>query len=129
MASLDTNCLLRFALDDIDDQSGAVNRLIAREKNVDVADLAIVEMVFVLEKVYDMPRDLVSANVELIMSHASLNCNRQMLAASLEMYLQCPKLSFNDCCLATYSSLQESEPLYTFDRKLASQAKQAKLLA
>ncbi len=44
------------------------------------------------------------------------------------MYLENPKLSFNDCCLAGYAALNEAEPLWTFDKDLAKTSGTAKLL-
>ena len=39
-----------------------------------------------------------------------------------------PKLSFEDCYLATSAELSDAKPLWTFDRKLANQALAAKLV-
>jgi predicted nucleic-acid-binding protein len=47
---------------------------------------------------------------------------------ALLLYLSRPALSFEDCCLSTYATLNEAEPLWTFDKKLASQAANTRLI-
>ncbi len=51
MASLDTNCLLRWILNDIPEQTELVADLFNSGESVTVADAAIIETVFVLEKI------------------------------------------------------------------------------
>ena len=49
MPSLDTNCLLRWLLDDIPEQSAAITNLIDSGEGFTVADAALIETVFVPE--------------------------------------------------------------------------------
>jgi len=51
MPSLDTNCLLRWLLDDVPEHTAIITAVINSEKNLAVADAALIEMVFVLEKI------------------------------------------------------------------------------
>jgi len=50
MPSLDTNCLLRLILEDEPDHTAIITNIINSEENLVVADVALIEMVFVLEK-------------------------------------------------------------------------------
>ena len=50
------------------------------------------------------------------------------LLYTFPLYLEHPKLSFYDCCLACYAEIKHHEPLFTFDKKLAKQLPQAKAL-
>ena len=49
MPSLDTNCLLRWLLDDIPEQTELVTSLINSEESFAVSDVALIETVFVRE--------------------------------------------------------------------------------
>ena len=66
--------------------------------------------------------------VEGLMSLTQIDCNRVMFKRALPFFTDHRKLSFEDCCLATYAELSNAEPLWTFDRKLAGQAQSARLV-
>jgi len=57
MPSLDTNCLLRWLLGDIPEQTASVTAFINSGKSVVVADVALIETVFVLEKIKKISRE------------------------------------------------------------------------
>lgn len=117
--SLDTNTLLRLVLGDIPDQTTRVEDLLNKAPVLSVADIAIIEMVFVLEKVYSLPRPDVVASVYSIIRHPKINCNRKLFELALPQYLEYPKLSIVDCALVHYATLNGATPLYTFDKALA----------
>lgn len=117
--SLDTNTLLRLVLGDIAAQSTAVDALLAQSTVLDVADIAIIEMVFVLEKIYMMPRTDIVSSITTIIRHPKIRCNRKLFEPTLADYLQLTKLSIVDCTLVHYAALNNAGPLYTFDQALA----------
>lgn len=127
--SLDANVLLRLLLDDEPDQHAAVEALFRKSSGqFAVADTAIIEVAFVLGRHYSFSRQAVVEAIEGLMSLTEINCNRLLFAKVLPLFVKSPALSFEDCCLATYAELNEAKPLWTFDRKLANQAKSAKLV-
>ncbi len=127
--SLDANVLLRLLLNDVADQHRAVARLFeAAQGQFAIADTAIIEVVFVLERNYEFTRAQVAEAVTGVMALAEINCNRGLFEWALPLYSSNPKLSFEDCCLATYAELNHAEPLWTFDAKLANQAPSARLV-
>lgn len=127
--SLDTNALLRLLLNDIADQHQAVKKLLTTTSGqLAVADIAIVELVFVLERYYGFSRHQTNEAVTGLMQLRKINCNRVLFERALAAYLSHPALSFEDCCLSSYAYLNEAEPLWTFDKKLATQAISAKLI-
>jgi predicted nucleic-acid-binding protein len=126
--SLDTNCLLRWVLKDIPEQTAAVQQLMSSGLVFYVANAAITEIAFVLEKVYGLPREAVVSNIQTIIAAENINCNHTFFQAILPMYIKHPALSFVDCQLALQAELQSRVPLYTFDKKLAAQLSQAVLL-
>lgn len=126
--SLDTNCLLRWVLQDIPGQSEAVACVLAEGGDYHVADMALAEFVFVLEKLYGHPRDLIAENLAAIAGHPAINCNAALLDKVIPLYTRHTALSFVDCCLSVYAELNDASPLLTFDRALAKKLPHAELL-
>lgn len=127
--SLDANVLLRLLLKDIPDQHASAVTLLQKSPNqFAVADTAIIEIAFVLERHYGFVRSAILEAIEGLMSLSEINCNRGLFEKALPLFAKNPGLSFEDCCLAIYATLNDAEPLWTFDRKLANQASSAKLV-
>ncbi|MCL2869203.1 PIN domain-containing protein [Candidatus Saccharibacteria bacterium] len=125
--SLDANVLLRLVLNDVPIQTEKVIKLLERKNaSYDVSDLAIHELAYVLEMALGLSRDFVAQTIDIIISTHNINCNRTLFGEVLPAYLKYPKLSFNDCCLAGYAKLNQTEPLWTFDHTLAVQSGIAK---
>lgn len=128
--SLDTNALLRLLLNDIPQQHEAVRALLTNASGqLAIADTAIMELMFVLERYYGFSRQQANEAVVGLMQLSEINCNRILFEKALPIYLDHMALSFEDCCLSVYATLNEAEPLWTFDKKLATQAESAKLIA
>lgn len=117
--SLDTNALLRLSLGDILEQARAVKKLLEQSSEMEVADAAVFEMVFVMEKGYKLSRERIVQNILSIIRHKNINCNRRLFELTLPFYLEHPKLSIIDCALTQYATLNATTPLYTFDKELA----------
>ena len=127
--SLDANVLLRLLLNDIPAQHAAAVTLLQKfPGQFAVADTAIIEVVFVLERHYNFTRTVIADAVEGLMSLTEVNCNRTLFEKALPLFVKSPSLSFEDCCLVMYAELNAAKPLWTFDRKLANQASAAKLI-
>jgi predicted nucleic acid-binding protein len=127
-ASLDTNCILRWLLGDVPEQTEAVARLLNSSETFVVVDAAVIEVVFVLEKVKKIERKLIHRAVLAIMALANIKCNREVFEEIMPIYVSHPKLSFTDCYLSVLAKQNDALPLYTFDRKLSNQL-QAKLVS
>ncbi|HWZ65719.1 MAG TPA: PIN domain-containing protein [Patescibacteria group bacterium] len=128
--SLDTNVLLRLLLKDVPDQhQSAVALIKSHAGQFAIADIAIMEIVFVLTgETYGFSRAQAREAVEGVMSMDQLNCNRALFNQALPVYEARSNLSFEDCCLAVYAKLNNAEPLWTFDKKLAKQAQNTELI-
>jgi len=127
--SLDTNALLRLLLNDVVEQHEAVKKLLRATTNqLAVADIAIIELVFVLKRHYGFSRKQVTEAITGLMLLREINCNRTLFEKALSVYVSQSALSFEDCCLSTYAMLNQAEPLWTFDKKLASQMASVKLI-
>lgn len=127
--SLDTNVLLRLLLNDIPGQRTAVKSLLGQATNqFAIADTVIIELVFALDRYYGLSRLQITEAVDGLMKLSDMNCNRTLFERALPLYTDHAGLSFEDCCLAIYAQLNDAEPLWTFDKKLANQASTAKLI-
>jgi predicted nucleic-acid-binding protein len=119
--SLDANVLLRLILRDLPTQSDLALELLHRKGTFHVADTAMIEVTFALERYYDIPRVDIVTYLKAVVAHPKLSLNRQLFSSALEIYPNHPKLSFEDCCLAIDAELNSALPLWTFDKKLANQ--------
>ena len=127
--SLDANVLLRLLLNDIPSQHSAAEALLNKAKGqLAVADTAIIEVVFVLERHYEFPRPAIAEALEGLTSLTALNCNCSLVEKAMPVFVKNSSLSFEDCCLAVYAELNNARPLWTFDRKMANQAPGVRLL-
>ncbi len=116
--SLDTNVLLRFLLDDVSSQSKAIEKLLEEGGAFEVADSALIECVYVLEKFYKMGRSLVVENVFAITRNKQFVTNRKMFETALPFYISHQSLSIIDCVLLAHTRLRKTTPLYSFDADL-----------
>lgn len=119
--SLDANILLRLLLRDIPKQSDLALGLVTRSGVFHIADTAIIEVVFALERYYEIPRKDIATYIMALIHNPQLNCPRKLFTTALDIYPNHAKLSFEDCCLAVYAELNSALPLWTFDKKLAGQ--------
>jgi predicted nucleic-acid-binding protein len=116
--SLDTNALLRLTLGDVLSHAQAVKKLLLRSTRLEVADATLLECVFVMEKVYSLPRTQIERNILSIVRHPKIYCNRTLFERVMPVYVKYTKLSIVDCTLAEYATQNGATPLYTFDKDL-----------
>ena len=116
--SLDTNLLLRLLLGDVPSHIQAVETLLEKGTLFDVADAAIIEMIFVLEKIYGFARQDIQENVYAITRNEQFNCNKVLFEYALPLYIKQSNLSLIDCVLLSYARIQNVTPLWTFDKNL-----------
>lgn len=120
--SLDTNCLLRYFLEDIPDQTEAIDRLLEQPYKFHVSDITISEFCFVSEKFYKLPRQQIGECLNRLLNMENFSCNRILFTKVIPVYISSPALSIVDVCLMFYAELNNAVPLYTFDKKLALQS-------
>lgn len=117
--ALDTNCLLRWLLEDNKAQAAIVEKhLASSQRQLHVADMALAEVVWVLSSTYGFPDVLVEGFVRKIVEQKKITCNRVLFNQVLEHLNTSPKVSFVETCLAFYAGLSNAQ-LLTFDKTLA----------
>ena len=128
MPSLDTNCLLRWLLGDEPEHTAIITNIINSEENLVIADVALIEMIFVLEKIKKISRETIEKAVLAIFEKDNILCNRVLFIKTLSVYTSHPKLSFVDCYLEVLATSTGTAPLLTFDKKMGKQLSGTKLL-
>ncbi|MCL2735789.1 MAG: PIN domain-containing protein [Propionibacteriaceae bacterium] len=120
--SVDTNVLLRAAIDLGDEQTRRARVLLADpDRRFLVSLLVIAEFVHALTSHYAMTRPQAAAIVGWVMDIESVICPRDLIASSMRRYVAHPKLSLEDCLIADQARACDATPLWTFDVKLARQ--------
>lgn len=130
--AIDTNVVLRCILGDVPAQRKKAAELLGQPGTLHyLSSQAILECIYVMEIAMEIPRAEVVDLMNLFLTRysASLEYDREMTKLAFPVYLENPKLSWVDCALAAEAETKHREPLFTFDKKLASQLAQAKLLS
>ena len=125
MPTLDTNVILRWMLDDVPAQTEASDRVFGSAADLWVPDVALVEAVFVMERVVGLSRPTICSAIEALVGRHNIRMDRGTWSAVLE---RLPKLSLTDIYLAVQASAEGAAPLLTFDKKLARQMEGVELL-
>ncbi|MDR0284170.1 MAG: PIN domain-containing protein [Propionibacteriaceae bacterium] len=128
MASLDTSCLLRWLLGDVPEQTHAVQECLDQQGRVSLSDSALLEAVYVLEKLYKLTRQQIVLALGSVLGEAAFDFDASLWLDILSAYLSHPKLSIVDIYLVYRAEADGAGPVLTFDRKLATQLAGAELL-
>ena len=128
MASLDTNCILRWLLDDVPEDTVLVEKLINSDEHFFIADAALIETIFVLEKVKKINRESIENALMVLIRRDNILCNIELFVEILNIYTNHLKLSIVDCYLEAFARKTDNTPLWTLDQKLANQLSGSKLL-
>ena len=129
VASVDTNVLLRALITQDAEQSRAARALLTTDGWVFRVDLLVfAEFVHALDRHYGQSRPRIAEMVRAVVNLDRVECAAEVVLGAVARYLDHPKLSFEDCCLAERARRDGAVPLWTFDRKLAAQADCARLV-
>ena len=110
---LDANAILRYILDDIQEQADSIEKILQNE-NVLILPEVMAEVVYVLTKYYNQPRDT-AANC-LLQFLQDADCDSKTLKDALETFGD-SNFDFVDCLLYEYSK-QAGYRVFTFDKDL-----------
>lgn len=119
MTSLDTNVVLRFLLGDVPEQTAKATQLI-ENGTVYVTDVVVIEIVYVLEKIYSLPRTDICELIIGFLNFSNVVHNPRFLIESLEFYKSHSALSIVDC-YASEEAKSYGNELLTLDKRLITQ--------
>jgi predicted nucleic-acid-binding protein len=124
---IDTNSLISFVTDRNPNQQKAVAHLFeaaARlHHEVICHQVVLIEFVYVLEKVYSLPKTEIKRLIEALVRMPGINfVNDADMKAVISIY-PAPFSDFGDAVLAAYARQSTETGLFTFDRKFANAAR------
>lgn len=129
-SSLDTNIILRVITKDVPELCERAENLLNQKLNIFVVeDVAVMEAVHSLETSYHHTRADIVLELQSFFASKNISYSADVFEAVYPLYLKHPKLSFNDIYLSVKSELRSAEPLWTFDKKLATQLASPKFLS
>ena len=116
MTIVDANIILRYVLDDQEELSTKAAQIL--ENNQVTLPIAVAcEVVFVLQKVYEVERDKIQEALKGLVEEELVFLEKpELLLKVLDCYRE-TRFDFVDCLLWAYSQV-DSEIVFTFDKKL-----------
>jgi len=118
---LDTSVILRFLTGDSTEKKEKFKKLIkdttSGKGTLLVPLIVIIEMVYVLEKIYGIKKEEVRVKVESLLSLPSVEIESEdVVLESLRIYAE-ENLKFGDAMVLAKSTTSGIKPVYTFDKK------------
>lgn len=118
---LDTSLILRFLTGDSTEKKEKFKKLIkdttSGKGTLLVPLIVIIEMVYVLEKIYGIKKEEVRVKVESLLSLPSVEIESEdVVLESLRIYAE-ENLKFGDAMVLARSTTSGIKPVYTFDKK------------
>lgn len=117
---LDANAILRFLLQDNEEQFCYV-RAVIKAENCYVTLEVLAEVCYVLEGLYQVSREDIISNFRKLNKDVVV-FNADVLLRALEIFDKTPKLDFVDCLLYGYKK-EKGVEIITFDQKLQRRLK------
>jgi len=116
MFLVDTNVILRYLLADISELHERAKDLIENH-DIYIRTEVFVELIFVLTKVYKIPKEETVKVLKNLLSYENIKCeSKELLFLALDFY-KTQNLHIVDCILCALKKLYNKE-VYSFDRGL-----------
>ena len=118
---LDTNPILRHALDDHPDHSPRSHALFARveqgQERLRLTDAVVFEAAFTLERFYKVPRVAIRTTLlDIIQLPGLVLPGKQAYRQMFDLWVSQPKLSFADCYHVVFVQRHNLPAIVTFDQ-------------
>lgn len=116
---VDTNLLVRYFIEDTKDQAESVEQLFknAKQNEIEIPDLVVAELVWVLLSFYKLAKVEIVERVESLLSLQHVKMNRIILGKTTAFYRRY-NVSFIDAYLSAYSLVKARGEIYSFDEGL-----------
>ncbi len=121
MIALDTNVLVRFLVDDDAEQVQAARTLLeslTAERPAFICREVMIELVWVLERAYRLPRDRIAAVLEGLIATEGLEVEATNDVARAASGYRQGDAGFADLMITSAAARSGASPLYTFDKQL-----------
>ena len=118
---LDTSVILRFLTGNSKDKKEKFKKLILdaslEKKTLFVPLIVIIELVYVLEKIYELKKQDIRENVESLLSLQPVEIESEnVVLESLRLYAE-ENIKYGDAMILAKSRIANIKPVYTFDKK------------
>ena len=117
--AIDTNLIIRYLTNDTPKQARAVENLLkqAIKEELELPDVIIAEIVWVLLSFYELPKNEVLEKLEGILALEKIKINKKVIRKTIEIWRN-HSISYIDAYLAAYSIYNNNRKFYSFDKKL-----------
>ncbi|MBU4315650.1 MAG: type II toxin-antitoxin system VapC family toxin [Proteobacteria bacterium] len=123
MKALDTNILIRFLVNDDEKQAGAVYKKLkhaeAEKELLFVPILVVLETLWVLESVYEIPRNEILDALDTLLALPTLKFELQPTIRNFVNSSKGNLLDLSDMLIAFSAKTSGCESIITFDKKAA----------
>ncbi|MQA83238.1 MAG: PIN domain-containing protein [Streptosporangiales bacterium] len=117
-AFLDTNVVVRYFTRDPPEQADAAERFLRDAEELWVADLIVAEVVYVLRRVYRIPRPVVASGLRSMLGVRNIVTNNPaLLLRAIEIY-ETRRLAFADAYIAAAAEMSGAGTVASFDKGL-----------
>ncbi|SFQ19189.1 PIN domain-containing protein [Caldicoprobacter faecalis] len=117
MNLVDANVVLRYLLNDVEELADKAAVLL-ENKELFIPTEVIAEIVYILEKVYQVEREEIQNSLLELFSYNNIQVNDlEVIIEALKFYTE-KKLDFVDAILYAYYKVRKYN-VYTFDKKLS----------
>jgi predicted nucleic-acid-binding protein len=118
MRAVDTNVLVRLLARDHPAQVAAAEAFV--QAGAWVGHIVLVESIWVLDSVYELPSDKIALGVEMLLDHDNLVVqDADVVRAALSTFRKRPALGFSDCLILEVARKAGHVPVGTFGRRFA----------
>jgi predicted nucleic-acid-binding protein len=118
MRAVDTNVVVRLLARDDPRQTARAETFVA--KGAWVSHIVLVEVMWVLDSVFELSHKQLATAVEMLLNHRNLVLqDPEVIAAALARFRRRPKLGFSDCMVLESARKAGHVPLATFDKELS----------
>lgn len=121
MKIVDANFILRYLLNDIEDQAKEAFSIL-NSSSISLLNEVIAEIVYVLEKVYKVDRNRICNELKDLIESDNIKVdNIDVISYALDIFSKL-RLYFIDSLLCAYAKITNAK-IYTFDKKLLNAIK------
>lgn len=121
MKIVDANFILRYLLNDIEDQAKEAFSIL-NSSSISLLNEVIAEIVYVLEKVYKVDRNRICNELKDLIESDNIKVdNIDVISYALDIFSKL-RLDFIDSLLCAYAKITNAK-IYTFDKKLLNAIK------
>jgi predicted nucleic-acid-binding protein len=119
--AIDTNVLVRVLIDEPSEtqQITAARALVGDARTVFVSQVVLVEMVWVLESAYQLPKAEVLRALDHLLANAAFSLDEEARCAAAVRLFRESNADFADCLILTCCR-ERGLDLYTFDKRLSN---------